>query len=163
MTKDKPASGPEKPYRPCVGICLFHADGRVFVGERLDNPGAWQMPQGGIDPGEDLETAALRELKEEIGTDAAELLRVHDRKIRYKIPDGLLRRLNLWDGKYAGQEQTWVAMRFTGTDADIDLTADERPEFSRWKWLDLDHTLEVIVPFKRATYRQVIAAFRDLA
>ena len=155
------------PYRPCVGIALFNNEGKVFVGERIDTPGAWQMPQGGIDPNEDLMTAALRELKEEIGTDKAELLKVHEQKIRYDLPPHLMGEGHegrvLWDGKYRGQEQTWVAFRFTGEDKDIALDGFEHPEFSQWKWIDLKETLEWIVPFKKETYRQVISAFSKIS
>lgn len=149
------------PYRPCVGIALFNADGKVFVGERIDTPGAWQMPQGGIDEGEDLKVAALRELKEEIGTDKATLLRIHDKKIPYDLPPHLLGKL--WGGQYGGQIQTWVAMRFTGNDSDIDLEADDHPEFSRWQWVPLEETTDLIVPFKKDTYLKVIEAFREFA
>lgn len=149
-------------YRPCVAIALFNAEGRVFVGERLDTPGAWQMPQGGIDPNEPIEQAAFRELREEIGTDNAALIRIHPAIIRYDIPEDVRARLNLWNGKYTGQDQTWVAMRFTGTDSDINLTRDDHPEFSNWKWVDLRETLSLIVPFKQNVYRQVIDAFADI-
>ena len=148
-------------YRPCVGIALFNRDGKVFVGERIDTPNAWQMPQGGIDENEDLEIAAFRELKEEIGTDKASILKIHDQKIKYHLPDNL--RQKLWNGKYAGQEQTWIAMRFNGQDSDIILDADEHPEFSKWQWVDLDKTLDLIVPFKRDTYEQVIEVFKEFS
>ncbi len=148
------------PYRPCVGIALFNNEGKVFVGERIDTPEAWQMPQGGIDEGEDIEAAALRELKEEIGTNNATLLKIHDQKIRYDLPPELQKRL--WNGQYAGQEQTWVAMRFDGQDSDIVLDADARPEFSKWQWVDLDKTIDLIVPFKRKTYERVISAFKGV-
>lgn len=147
-------------YRPCVGVALFNAEGKVFVGERIDTPEAWQMPQGGIDEGEDLLKAALRELKEEIGTDKASLIRVHPDTIKYDLPDHL--RQKLWNGKYAGQEQTWVAMRFEGQDSDIVLDADENPEFLKWQWIDLKDTLNLIVPFKRNTYALLIEAFSDI-
>lgn len=150
-----------KPYRLCVGIALFHQDGRVFAGERIDTPGAWQMPQGGIDRDEDIELAAFRELKEEIGTDKAEILRIHDTVFRYDLPPDL--QTSLWGGKYAGQEQTWVAMRFTGNDTDIALDADDHPEFSAWRWMTFDDILPLIVPFKREIYLQVQDAFSDIA
>lgn len=153
--------GGEILYRPCVGIALFNADGRVFVGERIDTPGAWQMPQGGIEPGENLEKAVRRELKEEIGTDKAAILKVAPETIRYDLPPHLQKKL--WAGKYKGQEQTWVAARFTGNDADIVLDADDRPEFRDWKWVDLPATLDLIVPFKRETYLKVIAMFREFS
>ena len=146
------------PFRPCVGIVLINPDKKVFVGERLDNPGAWQMPQGGIDDGEDIERAFFREMKEEIGTDKAEIVQVMDRKLRYLLPPRLQGKL--WGGKYGGQEQTWVAARFTGTDADIDIRAHGPPEFGAWKWVKAVDSLDLIVPFKRDTYREVIAEFR---
>lgn len=148
-------------YRPCVGICLFNNDGKVFVGERIDTPGAWQMPQGGIDEGEDLQPAAFRELKEEIGTDKADILEILDEKILYDIPATVLERLHkIWDTPYTGQEQTWIAMRFTGEDSDINLEAWDHPEFSQWQWVDLDKTLDLIVPFKRKTYEILIEKFK---
>lgn len=149
------------PYRPCVGIALFNSKGRVFVGERIDTPNAWQMPQGGIEADEDLGSAALRELKEEIGTDKAELIRIYNKTIKYDLPEHLLE--NLWGGKYRGQEQHWIAMRFTGNDSDIILDADEHPEFSKWQWVDLNQTLDLIVPFKKDVYTEVINAFSDIA
>lgn len=148
------------PYRACVGVALFNKDGKVFVGERIDTPDAWQMPQGGIDADEDIIAAALRELKEEIGTDKASLIKIHEEKIRYDLPDHL--KDKLWGGQYAGQEQTWVAMRFEGQDSDIKLDDDERPEFSQWQWLEIDKTLELIVPFKRESYLKIIEAFKDI-
>lgn len=150
-------------YRPCVGIALFNEHGKVFVGERIDTPGAWQMPQGGIDEGENIAQAALRELKEEIGTNKATLLKVFPEKIKYDIPAEILKILHkTWDIPYVGQEQTWVAMRFDGEDRDIILDADDHPEFSTWQWVALEDTLDLIVPFKRKTYEQIITAFKDL-
>ncbi len=149
------------PYRPCVGIALFHKNGHVFVGNRIDNPGGWQMPQGGIDDGEDIVTAAYRELKEEIGTDKAEIIRIGEHKIRYDVPMELSTKH--WGGKYRGQEQTWVAMRFTGIDSDICLDAHISPEFDKWQWLPLSETVDKIVPFKRETYAKVIELFKDIA
>lgn len=152
-------TGKSLPYRPCVGIALFNKDGKVFVGERIDTPGAWQMPQGGIDEGEDIEVAALRELKEEIGTDKARLIKTLPEKIKYDLPPHLKDRL--WNGKYAGQEQNWVAMQFEGDDVDIVLDADKRPEFSKWQWIEIEKTLDLIVPFKRDVYRRIIELLKD--
>lgn len=149
------------PYRPCVGICLFNAEGFVFVGERLDSPGAWQMPQGGIDPGEDAITAAYRELYEEVGTDKADIIRVHDKTLFYDIPEDVLARLP-WGKQFRGQEQTWVALRFTGKESDINLKAHTHPEFGRYKWVALFDVPKMIVPFKIETYAQVAQAFADI-
>lgn len=147
-------------YRPCVGIALFNKQGQVFVGERLDSKGAWQMPQGGIDPNEDVEIAAFRELKEEIGTNNATIIKIMDEKLRYDIPNDIQKRLHkIWDIPYVGQEQTWMAMRFNGEDSDINLDADSHPEFNQWQWIDLNKTMELIVPFKRDLYTKVIDAF----
>ncbi len=148
------------PYRPCVGIALFNNEGKVFVGERIDTPGSWQMPQGGIDAGENILTAARRELAEEIGTNNATLLEVLDQKILYDIPAEILERLHkIWDKPYIGQEQTWVAMRYTGSDADINLAAHDPAEFSQWKWETLERVPNLIVPFKREVYATIVAAF----
>ncbi len=148
------------PYRACVGIALFNKDNQVFVGERFDNPGAWQMPQGGIDDGESVEEAFYRELLEETGTAKAEIIHVMEEKLRYSLPPHLLGRL--WNGKYCGQEQTWVAARFTGTDGDINIFHDRFPEFQAWQWSTLDDVLNLIVPFKRETYQTVIEAFKTV-
>lgn len=150
-----------RPYRPCVGLTLFNAQGHVFVGSRIDSPGAWQMPQGGIDAGEDIETAAFRELKEETGTDKAKIIRIADTKIRYDVPAELSSKH--WQGEFRGQEQTWVALRFTGQDADIHLDAHIPAEFDKWQWVPLHKTVDLIVPFKREAYKQVIGLFKDLA
>ena len=151
---------PALPYRPCVGIVLLNAEKKVFVGERIDTPGAWQMPQGGIDFDEDIKGAALRELYEEIGTAQAEIIRVAEKKLRYDLPESTRQRL--WNGTFRGQEQTWVAARFTGQDSDICLTSHDPPEFSKWQWIRLQETIDLIVPFKRETYLRVIEMFKDL-
>ena len=153
------------PYRPCVGIVLFNKDGKVFAGQRIDNQDglyktSWQFPQGGIDDGEDAQVAAFRELKEETGTDQAEIIKVMPQKTRYDLPDHL--KGKIWGGQYRGQEQTWIAMRFTGNDHEINLDFYDEPEFSQWAWMNLADVLDVIVPFKRETYKQVIAAFSDI-
>jgi putative (di)nucleoside polyphosphate hydrolase len=149
------------PYRPCVGMMLLNAEGLVFVGRRIDQTvEGWQMPQGGIDHGESPQEAALRELKEEIGTNSAEPLREMDGWLDYDLPQHLLG--VALKGRYRGQRQKWIAMRFTGKDGDIDLNTHE-PEFAEWKWLAMEALPRMIVPFKRDTYAKVIDAFRDLA
>jgi len=147
-------------YRRGVGIMLLNRQRLAFVGRRIDTPGAWQMPQGGIDDGESPRQAALRELKEEIGTDKAEILAESAQWLRYDLP-GAEDGMRLWGGRYRGQEQKWFAMRFTGTDADIDL-ATHHPEFDAWRWLPTAELPALIVPFKRALYEAVLAEFRDL-
>jgi putative (di)nucleoside polyphosphate hydrolase len=153
------AAGEVLGYRAGVGIMLMNAAGRIFVGRRIDMPGlpAWQMPQGGIDPGESPRQAALRELKEEIGTDKAEILAESREWRHYDIPAEIACRL--WGGRYRGQRQKWFLMRFTGSDADIDL-ATSHPEFDAWQWVGLDDLPRLIVPFKRPLYLAVLAEFR---
>ena len=148
-------------YRPCVGITLFNKHGKVFVGQRIDHVQAWQMPQGGIDAGEDIELAAKRELEEETGISNVEILRVAEEKIRYDVPSPLVE--NLWKGNFRGQEQTWVAMRYLGDDSDIDLEFHHEPEFQAWQWVELAETINLIVPFKRDVYKRVIQLFEDIA
>lgn len=147
-------------YRLCVGIALFNKQGQVFVGERIDSPGAWQMPQGGIDEGEAIEVAALRELHEETGITNVQIIRIAPENIRYDLPDETVSRL--WNGRFRGQEQTWVALRYDGDDGEINLNAHHPPEFLQWQWIDLPQTLDLIVPFKRETYKKVISLFADL-
>lgn len=149
------------PYRPAVGVMLLNRQGLVFVGKRIDQTvEGWQMPQGGIDKGEEPREAALRELKEETGTDKADILAEMPDWVTYDLPPHLVG--VAFHGKYAGQRQKWFAMRFTGKDGDIDLHAHE-PEFSDWKWMAVENLPQVIVPFKRDTYAKVVAAFRHLA
>jgi putative (di)nucleoside polyphosphate hydrolase len=149
------------PYRPCVGIMLFNKDGKVFVGRRIDQTvEGWQMPQGGIDKGESPKQAVLRELKEEVGTDKAEIISEMEDWVTYDLPEHLIG--VAFHGKYKGQKQKWFALRFTGEDGDIDLTSHE-PEFSAFKWVDLKALPTLIVPFKRDTYKAVIAALGKYA
>lgn len=148
------------PYRSCVGVVLVNRDGRIFVGRRKDTPDAWQMPQGGIDKGETPREAALRELLEETGTDRAEFLAEIEGWLRYDLPEALAGKL--WRGRYRGQEQKWIAFRFTGGDSDIDLDAARDDEFDAWRWSDPDEVLESIVPFKREVYAAVLEAFAPL-
>ncbi|MEM9146403.1 MAG: RNA pyrophosphohydrolase [Pseudomonadota bacterium] len=150
------------PYRPCVGLMLLNQAGHIFAGQRIDNPGpAWQMPQGGIDPGETPAEAALRELGEETGVpaDQVEILRESTQWLRYELPPALVRKL--WKGRFRGQEQRWFALRFTGPDTLIRIDGPD-PEFSRWAWMPPDQLIERIVPFKRDTYSAVFEEFRDL-
>ncbi|MBY0428770.1 MAG: RNA pyrophosphohydrolase [Alphaproteobacteria bacterium] len=155
---------PTLPYRSCVGIMLINHDGRVFCGERRDTPGAWQMPQGGIQKGEDPSVAVLRELHEEIGVSKAEIIGQTAQTYRYDFPDFLQHR-SVYKGKYRGQEQHWFALRFLGSDNDIDLVThndEEGPEFIAWKWVGLSEVSRLIVPFKRAVYDNVVAEFKPL-
>lgn len=150
----------DRPYRACVGIMLINANGFVFGGQRLDNRAeAWQMPQGGIDEGETVETACFREMKEEIGTNNAEILRLHPQWLDYDIPEFLAN--NLWSGAYRGQTQKWVALRFTGSDENINIQTEE-PEFISWKWLAPDDLIKRAVPFKRHIYKNIMSEFEDL-
>lgn len=149
------------PYRPNVGIMLLNPAGYVFVGQRRDSEfDAWQMPQGGIDPGEDVESAGFRELEEETGVrrEHATLIAKTSEPVRYDLPDDLLK--TLWNGRFRGQEQTWLLMRFTGKDADINIFT-EHPEFSEWKWMVPKDLTSQIVPFKKAVYQAVLEAFEE--
>jgi len=149
------------PYRPCVGIMLVNRDGLVFVGRRIDQTiEGWQMPQGGIDDDETPLQAGLREMKEEIGTDKADYLAEMDEWLSYDLPQHLLG--VALHGRYRGQRQKWIALRFTGEDGDINIQTAE-PEFGSWKWLALEALPRLIVPFKRDTYDKVISAFRSVA
>lgn len=145
-------------YRPAVGIMLLSRRRQVFVARRIDMPAmpAWQMPQGGIDRGETPRQAALRELAEEIGTDKAEILGESRVWLKYDLPVEIAR--GLWGGRYRGQRQKWFVMRFTGSDGDIDL-ATEHPEFDAWRWVAPRRLPELIVPFKRRLYVEVLAEF----
>jgi putative (di)nucleoside polyphosphate hydrolase len=157
----KPLPLQQRPYRPGVGLVLFNRHGLVFTARRIDTgDAAWQFPQGGIDAGEDPVTAALREMKEEIGTDHAEIIAESRDWISYDLPADLADRV--WRGRYRGQRQKWFALRFLGSDADIDIET-EHPEFSEWRWMALAEVPALIVPFKRSLYEQVAAEFAALA
>jgi putative (di)nucleoside polyphosphate hydrolase len=146
-------------YRPAAAVMLLNADDQVFVAQRLDsNLDAWQMPQGGLDPGEDALTGALRELEEEtsIGPQLVEIIAQSSRELLYDLPAELAGRL--WNGRYAGQRQSWFLMRFLGTDADVNLDT-EHPEFRNFKWVDPWRLPDLIVSFKKPLYEAVLAEF----
>lgn len=156
MTKKK-----DLPYRLGVGAVLVNADGLVLVAQRLDTPGdAWQMPQGGIDEGEDPAQAVFRELEEEIGTANAEIIGETQDWLVYDLPKAL--RKTIWKGRYRGQKQKWFVLRYLGEDADIDLEAHKHPEFSTWKWVEFHTIPDLIVPFKRDLYQDIVDAFQPL-
>ncbi|HET6536768.1 MAG TPA: RNA pyrophosphohydrolase [Sphingopyxis sp.] len=150
------------PYRPCAGVMLVNHEGRIFIGQRMDDASeAWQMPQGGIDEGEDAQTAALRELHEETGVDPRFVTVVAQSKDdhRYDLPDELKGRI--WGGKYRGQCQSWFLLQFNGMDSDINI-ATAHQEFRSWRWADPDQVQETVVPFKRALYKAILAEFAPL-
>lgn len=149
------------PYRPCAGVMLMNRDGQVFVGQRIDSTlEAWQMPQGGIDPGEDARTAAIRELGEEAGVtpDQVTLVAEAPEDLTYDLPPELIGKV--WKGRYRGQRQRWFLFRFEGEDGDIRIET-EHPEFRAWRWADPADLPTIIVPFKRKLYEDVLAAFAD--
>ena len=163
--------GESLPYRPCTGLMVLNAAGRVFVGRRRNGPEhvdaahAWQMPQGGIDPGEDPWPAALRELYEETNIRSVERLGEIEEWLSYDIPLELLGRA--WKGKYRGQRQKWYALRFTGDDREIDIAhpggGAHKPEFSAWRWEPMQNLPALIVPFKRNVYERVVKEFAMFA
>lgn len=147
------------PYRPCAGVMLLNREGRVFVGQRLDSTlEAWQMPQGGIDPGEEALEAAFRELWEETGVARhhAELIAEAPEELQYDLPDDLIGKV--WKGKWRGQRQRWFLLRFLGEDHDIDIVT-AHPEFRAWRWAAPAELPELIVPFKRALYVRLLELF----
>lgn len=149
-------------YRPCVGVMLVNMDGKVFVGQRIDSQvEAWQMPQGGIDDGEEEKVAALRELGEEtgIGHHHVEIIAKARDEHFYDLPPELIGKL--WGGRFRGQRQVWFLARFLGSDDDINIATDE-PEFSEWKWISPEALPDVIVPFKRKLYRDILQEFKAL-
>ena len=148
------------PYREGVGMMLLNPAREVFVAKRIDTVSeAWQMPQGGIDAGETPQQAALRELREETGTDKADIVAQSRDWLTYDLPDHLIQKL--WGGRYRGQRQKWFALRFTGQDSDINI-ATEHPEFSEWQWIAMRELPDIIVPFKRDLYRAIVAEFSGI-
>ncbi len=148
------------PYRPCVGLMVLNAQGKIFVAQRNDMRSmAWQMPQGGVDKGEEPREAALRELEEEIGTGDAEILAESADWHSYELPRELVGKL--WKGRYRGQRQKWFALRLRGGDETINIET-EHPEFSAWKWADIAEVVDMAVPFKRDLYRKIVEEFQHL-
>lgn len=169
-TGNPPVDATQLGYRPCVGIMLINRDGRVWVGQRADMPGDaegkgawWQMPQGGLDPGEDPRDGALRELYEETSVRSATLIGETADWLTYDLPPHLIG--VAWGGKYRGQKQKWFAARFDGPDSEIDITAPpgHSAEFIDWKWSPVSELVGLIVPFKRAVYENVVAELGPLA
>ena len=151
----------DKLYRRGVGVMLLNADNLVWVGRRIDNRDeAWQMPQGGLDKGEEPWAGALRELEEEtgIGPKLVEKIADHPQQLTYDIPEAIA--MKLWKGKYQGQVQDWYLARFLGTDGDIAI-ATEHPEFSHWQWVEPTLLPELIVTFKRDLYRAILDGFAE--
>ena len=147
-----------RPYRPCVGIMLVNRQNEVFIARRIDAPAYhWQMPQGGIDNNESPREAAFREMKEEIGTNNAEIIGECPEWYSYDLPGKLSRQI--WKGQYRGQTQKWFAFRYLGQDSDINLCT-EIPEFSEWRWAGFNDLLSLIVPFKRDVYKNVVSVLR---
>ncbi|MGE3713883.1 MAG: RNA pyrophosphohydrolase [Alphaproteobacteria bacterium] len=146
------------PYRPCVGIMMCNSQGKVFVARRIDMISeAWQMPQGGIDEGEDPLACAHRELMEETGTNKVTLIAQSAKWYHYDLPEDLVPKV--WGGRFRGQRQKWFLMQFTGSDADINIETDE-PEFSEWRWVEPHDLPAIIVPFKRELYINILEEFR---
>ncbi|MFN3558308.1 MAG: RNA pyrophosphohydrolase [Brevundimonas sp.] len=149
-------------YRPNVGVVLFHPDGRVWYGRRAGTPGPhnWQFPQGGVDDGEDYETAARRELAEETGVTSADLIGEIQQWVAYDFPEGYggSKQARGWKG----QKQKWFAFRFTGEESEIDLEQHDEIEFDAWRWGRLDEAPDLIVPFKREAYERVVSTFSAL-
>lgn len=139
---------------------IINNETKVFVGKRIDNKSnAWQMPQGGIDINESEQEAALREMKEEVGTNDVEIIAASRNLYKYDLPEYLVPKL--WNGKYCGQKQRWFLLKYLNKDEAIDLNYSSHPEFSQWKWVDMEELSEIIIPFKRDLYLSIIEEFRD--
>ena len=150
-----------KPYRRCVGMMILNSSKEILVGKRIDHPsGFWQMPQGGIDEHENPEEAVWREMMEEIGTNNVTLIKISNQWLNYDIPNDTLKTLP-WGHKYKGQMQKWFAFKFTGNDKEINV-GTANPEFSEWKWTNIDIIIDNIVPFKRDVYSKILEEFKDI-
>ena len=150
------------PYRVGVGIIVLNKENKIFVAKRIDNPkGFWQMPQGGVDEGEDFLSAAYRELEEETSIKNVELITEIDEITTYELPNHLLGKI--WKGKFKGQKQKWFAMRFTGQESEIDLAAHAQIEFDDWAWRSLDECVDAVIAFKKPIYRQLAARLAHLS
>lgn len=148
------------PYRLGVGMMLLNQQNQVFVGRRIDTTSeAWQMPQGGIDEGEDEKKAALRELEEEVGTNHVELIAASKDWYYYDLPEEIIPRV--WGGKYKGQKQRWFLLRFLGQDSDINIETEDA-EFCAWQWADAKDLPGLIVPFKQQLYQELLDEFGEL-
>jgi putative (di)nucleoside polyphosphate hydrolase len=163
MNGGNPKNAAALPYRRGVGAMLFNDQGRVFIGRRFSvkYPDSWQMPQGGIDRKEAPEQAVLRELAEETGIEKAEIIAETKDWLTYDLPENLLG--VSWGGRFRGQKQKWFALRFTGEDADINLDFHDKPEFCEWRWARVEELQDLIVPFKRRLYKDIIEEFSGLA
>ncbi|XP_039015102.1 nudix hydrolase 25-like [Hibiscus syriacus] len=148
-------------YRPNVGVCLVNSDNQVFVASRLNVPGAWQMPQGGIEDGEEPRSAAIRELREETGVGSAEIIAEVPNWLTYDFPPAVKAKVNrLWGGEWHGQAQKWFLMRLTKDESEINLaTGEADPEFAEWKWTTPEEVVEQAVDYKRPTYEEVMKNF----
>ena len=146
------------PYRKGVGMMVFNDDKKIFVGKRIDNQKAWQMPQGGVNENEDCFSAARRELYEETGIQSIRVIEKSKEKYTYDLPEYLLGKI--WKGKYKGQRQRWFLIKFLGPDSEINLN-QKCPEFNEWKWVDIDELPKIIVPFKKKLYLSLIKEFYD--
>jgi putative (di)nucleoside polyphosphate hydrolase len=160
VTGGAPQSGEPRAWRPCVGVMLVNRAGLVWVGRRIDTPDGWQMPQGGIDDGEDPRDAALRELEEETGTANAAIIGEARDWLTYDLPPALIGRV--WQGRWRGQRQKWFACRFLGEDSEFDIDGVAHPEFDAWRWVALDEVVGLIVPFKRPVYAVLVDEFAAL-